>query len=354
MKILVINPGSTSTKVAIYDNDQELYESVVRHSSEELSKFNSIPDQKEFRFAEIIKVLEDNGIELSEIDAVAARGGLLKPISSGTYEINEVMIDDLKKPYAASHASCISGLIGYEIKEKYNIPAYIVDPVVVDELSEVAKISGIPEIRRVSVFHALNTKAIARQFASDINKKYEDLNLVIAHMGGGITVAAHDHGQVVDVNDGISGEGPFSPERCGGLPVTQVINLIENDTCTFKDLRDYTSKRGGLVAYLNTNDLRDVEAMIADGDEYAKLIYDAMAYQVAKEIGAMSAVLKGNIDAIILTGGLAYSEKFTNSIKEYVSFISEIKIYPGENEIPALATAVLRVLQGEEKPKIYE
>lgn len=353
MKILVINPGSTSTKVAIYENNNELYESVVRHSSEELAKFTNIPDQKEFRFEEIKKALENSGIQLSEIDAVAARGGIIKPIASGTYEINEAMVDDLTNSKAATHASCISGLIGYELKQQYNIPAYIVDPVVVDEMSDVAKISGIPQITRTSIFHALNTKAIAKQCAKDMNRTYEELNFVIAHMGGGITVAAHQHGQVIDVNDGISGDGPFSPERCGGLPITQVLNLIEKDECTFKDIRDYTSKRGGLVAYLNTNDLRDVEAMIAKGDKYAQLIYEAMAYQVAKEIGAMSAVLKGQINAIILTGGLAYSEKFTSLIKEYVGFISEIKIYPGENEIQALANAVVRVLQGEEQPKIY-
>ena len=297
--------------------------------------------------------LNEKGFNIEDIDAVAARGGIIKPIESGTYDINEAMVADLKRSKAGLHASCLAGLIGYDLKQKYGIPAYVVDPVVVDELQDIARLTGAPEVERVSMFHALNQKAIARQCAKDMGRNYEDCNFVVAHMGGGISVAAHAKGRVIDVNNAISGEGPFSPERCGTLTALAVADLICNKGYTEQDIKDLTSKKGGLVAYLNTNDMRDCERMIAEGNAHAKLVFDGMVYQVAKEIGSMAAALSGEVDGIILTGGLAYSKAFTDGISSRVSFAGAVKLYPGEFEIEALATSVLGVLNKEIEPKIY-
>ena len=352
--ILVINPGSTSTKIAVYQNDNMLFEETIRHSNEELSKFSAIPDQKDYRYEQVANALKAHDFKLSNINAVAARGGIIKPISGGVYEINDAMYKDLTESKASMHASCIAGIIGYELAKEYDIKSYIVNPVVVDEMSDIAKVSGIPQISRQPAWHALNQKEIAKQCANDLGKTYQECNFVISHMGGGVTIAAHDHGQAVDVNHGIDGEGPFSPERCGGLPLRPVLNMIKSGELTFEEVESFTNKKGGLVAYFDTNDLRVVEEMISNGDEQAKLVFDAMAYQIAKEIGAMSAVLKGDIDAIILTGGLAYSEKFVSEISNYVKFIADIRVYPGENEIEALTQGVLDVLNGQEEVKIYK
>jgi len=353
MHILVINPGSTSTKIAVFNREKQIIDETIRHSSDELLEFNTIPDQKDFRFETIVKVINEKGLEIEDIDAVAARGGIIKPIESGTYEINDAMVEDLRSSRAALHASCLAGLIGYELKQKYNIPAYIVDPVVVDELQDIARLTGVPEVDRISIFHALNQKAIARECASDMNIAYEDGNFVVAHMGGGISVAAHAKGRVVDVNNAISGEGPFSPERCGTLTALAVADLICNKGYTEQDIKNLTSKKGGMVAYLGINDMRECEKMIADGNEKAKLVFDAMAYQVAKEIGAMATVLSGELDAIILTGGLAFSKDFTEAIMQRIEFIGTVKLYPGEFEVQALAASVLGVLNKEIEPKIY-
>lgn len=352
--ILVINPGSTSTKIAVYQNDEMVFDETIRHSNEELEKFATIPEQKNYRYEQVANALKKHNYKLSDINAVAARGGIIKPISGGVYEINDAMFKDLTESKASMHASCLAGIIGYELAKEYNIKAYIVNPVVVDEMSEVAKISGIPQIERYPVWHALNQKEIARQCAHDLNKSYQECKFIVSHMGGGITVAAHHLGQVIDVNNGIDGDGPFSPERCGGLPVRQVLNLIKSGECTFEEVESFTNKKGGLVAYCNTNDLRVVEEMIANNDKKAKLVFDAMAYQVAKEIGAMAAVLKGDVDAIILTGGLSYSKDFVKEITNYVKFIADVKVYAGENEIEALVQGVLSVMNNEEQPKIYK
>lgn len=352
-RILAINPGSTSTKIAIYDNEKEVFESTLRHANEEIEKYDKIIDQYDFRKEVILTALSDNGINLTKLSAVVGRGGLLKPIKGGTYAVNEQMVADLKAAQMGEHASNLGGMIAQEIAHQLNIPAFIVDPVVVDELEPVARISGMPEIARVSIFHALNQKAVARRYAKEVGKPYDELNLIVAHLGGGISVGAHEKGRVVDVNNALDGEGPFSPERTGGLPVGDLAKMCYSGKYTHADIKKMIKGKGGLVAYLGTNDGREVVKMIENGDDNAKLIFEAMAYQVAKEIGSCAAVLKGKVDAIILTGGLAYGEMLTTWIKNRVSFISDVVIYAGEDEMSALALGGLRVLRKEEEAQIY-
>ncbi|MDR1781507.1 MAG: butyrate kinase [Bacilli bacterium] len=354
-KILVLNPGSTSTKIAVCEDNEIVYDETIRHSVEDLHRFNSIPEQKEYRYQVIEKLLNDNGYKYDDFDAYACRGGIIKPMASGTYEVNEKMVNDLKTmESAAMHASCLAGLIGNDLEEKYHIPAYVVDPVVVDELQDIARVSGVAEIERTSTWHALNQKAIARIAAKDLNKTYETANLIVAHMGGGVSVAAHHNGKTIDCNNAILGEGPMSPERCGALPAMGVAQLIYDFNKNEQDIKDYCSKNGGMVSYLGINDMRDCEKLVKEGNKKAILFYQAMAYQIAKEIGAMAAVLKGKVDAIVLTGGIAYSDDFTKLITEYVNFIAPVKKYPGEDEVSALAQGVLRVLNKEIEPKIYQ
>ncbi len=352
-KILVLNPGSTSTKIALFNNLEKIFEETLRHNKGELEAFQNIPDQKEYRFTKIKEALEKHNMSFEDVDAIAARGGIIKPIESGTYDINEAMVEDLKGSDASKHASALAGLIGYDLKTKYNIPAFVVDPVVVDELQDIARLSGIAGEDRISVFHALNQKAIAKNAAQDLNKKYEECNFVVAHMGGGISVAAHQMGRVIDVNNAIDGEGPFSPERAGSVATTTIVEMCFSGKYTKSEMRNFATKSGGLISYLNTNDLRDVEKMIDENDEYALLVYKAMAYQVSKDIGAMAVAMKGKVDAIVLTGGLAYSKNFTALIEEQTKFIAPIKLYPGEFELEALTMGVLRVLNNEEEPKTY-
>lgn len=352
-KILAINPGSTSTKIAVYQDKEEIFEKTLRHSSEEIDKFEKIADQLDFRKDIIENVLKEGGINLGDLDAVVGRGGLLKPIKGGTYIVNDAMVEDLKIGVSGQHASNLGGIIARQIGDEINVPSYIVDPVVVDEMEEVARLSGVPEMPRISIFHALNQKAIGRRAAENIGKKYEDCNFLIVHMGGGITVGAHKKGKVIDNTNGLDGEGPFSPERSGGLPVGALFRACYGDEMT----KDQVSKRikgqGGVVAYLGTNDIREVEARINDGDEKAKLVYEAMIYQICKEIGAYATVLKGDIDAIILTGGIDHSAKVRDMIKERVGFLGEVLSYPGEDEMSALAEGGLRVLKGEEEALVY-
>lgn len=352
-RMLAINPGSTSTKIAVFDNEELVFEKTLTHSSEEIGQFEKISDQLQFRKDVIELAVKENGVKIEELDAVVGRGGLLKPIQGGTYSVSEVMIADLKIGVLGEHASNLGGIIAKEIATVANCPSFIVDPVVVDELQDVARISGIPEIERKSIFHALNQKATARRAAVELGKKYEDINVIVAHMGGGISVGAHLKGSVVDVANALDGEGPFSPERSGGLPVGDLVKMCYSGKYTIDDIKKRIKGNGGIVAYLGTNDAREVIAMIEDGNEKAKLIFEAMAYQVAKEIGACAAVLKGEVDAIILTGGIAYAKMFVKWIVERISFIGEIKIYPGEDEMIALAQGALRVLKGEEEAKSY-
>lgn len=353
MKLLIINPGSTSTKIGVFQDENIIFEETLRHSVEELSKYDKIYDQYEFRKDIILKALDKSNIDINTLSGVVGRGGLLKPIEGGTYEVNEKMLEDLKVGVLGEHASNLGGILAYEIVKEIEGKAFIVDPVVVDELSDVARISGMKEIQRISIFHALNQKAVARRFAKSINKKYEDLNLIVAHLGGGISVGTHEKGRVIDVPNALDGEGPFSPERSGGLPVGDLVKLCYSGKYTLNEIKKMIKGNGGLVSYLNTNDGREVVKRINEGDKYAELIYFAMAYQVAKEIGACAAVLKGKVDGIILTGGIAYDKMFTSWIEERVSFISDVIIYPGEDELAALNQGGLRVLRGEEEAKKY-
>ncbi|GAB4117358.1 MAG: butyrate kinase [Candidatus Caldatribacteriota bacterium] len=352
-KILVINPGSTSTKIALFTNDNLLFEKKIQHSTEELSVFSTINDQFEFRRKIILNFLKEKKISLANLDAIVGRGGLLRPIPSGTYRVNNRMIEDLKNSKRGEHASNLGGLLAYSIAEELSIPAYIVDPVVIDEMKPIARISGMPEIPRISILHALNQKAVARKAAKDLGKKYEKINLIVAHLGGGISVGIHSRGKVIDVNNALNGEGPFAPERSGGLPVGALVELCFSGKFSQEEIMKKIVGKGGLVAYLNTNDIREVIRRIEQGDKYAKLILEAMAYQVAKEIGAGATVLKGQIDAIVLTGGIAYNSEFIELIKDRISFLSLVMVYPGEEEMTALCEGALRVLRGEEVEKIY-
>lgn len=353
-RFLVINPGSTSTKVGVYENTMPIMVETLRHSSEELSKFECILDQLQFRKDAILKVIYEEKFDMSEFNAVVGRGGLLKPIVSGTYEVNDKMITDLKKSIMGEHASNLGAIISKEISEALNIPAYIVDPVVVDEMDEIARISGIPEIKRKSIFHALNQKVVARRFAKDNGKNYKTLNLIVAHLGGGISVGAHRSGRVIDVNNALDGEGPFSPERSGGVPVGDLVKLCFTRKYTEHEIKKKIAGKGGLVAHLNTNDAREVVKMVESGDKTAELILEAMCYEIAKEIGKCATVLFGNVDAIILTGGMAFSEFIVDYITKRVEFIAPVVVYPGEDELLALAEGALRVLMGEEEAKIYQ
>jgi butyrate kinase len=353
-RLLIINPGSTSTKIAIFDNEKPVLEQTLRHSNEELAPYATVIDQFEFRKNVILETLNANGINISKLSAVVGRGGLLKPMEGGTYKVNSSMLTDLKAAVMGQHASNLGAIIADEIAAQLGIPAFIVDPVVVDEMDEIARFSGMPDIKRVSIWHALNQKAVARRAAADLGKKYEDTNLIIAHLGGGISVGAHRKGRTVDVNNALDGEGPFSPERSGGVPIGGLMKLCYSGKYTIEEMKKKITGKGGLVAYLGTNDGREVVKMIEAGDKNAELIYKAMAYQVAKDIGACAAVLEGKVDAVCLTGGLAYDKLLTGWIKEMVSFIGDVRIYPGEDEMIALAEGGLRVLRGEEAAKEYK
>lgn len=352
-RILVINPGSTSTKIGVFDQDISIYEKTIRHEREELSGYEKTIDQYEFRKKTILESLDTDGINISKLNAVCGRGGLLRPIEGGTYLVNEQMLSDLRAGFAGEHASNLGGILAHEIASGLNIPAYIVDPVVVDELDPVARISGFALIERKSIFHALNQKAVARRVAKELGRKYEELNFIVVHMGGGITVGAHKKGRVVDVNNGLHGDGPFSPERAGTVPAGDLVALCYSGEFFLEEIMRKLVGQGGLVGYLNTNDAVAVEKMIENGNEKASIVYSAMAYQVAKEIGSASAVLSGKVDAIILTGGLAYGKEFVRTISERISWIADVIVKPGENELQALAEGALRVLQGEEREKEY-
>ena len=352
-KLLIINPGSTSTKIGVYEDEKEILEETLRHSSDEIAKYATIFDQLDFRKNVILDVLKEKNFDIKTLDAVVGRGGMLKPIPGGTYEVTKELVEDLKNGVQGQHASNLGGILSNEIASGLNIPAFIVDPVVVDELEEVARISGVPELPRRSKFHALNQKAVAKRYGKESGQGYENLNLIVTHMGGGVSVGAHKKGKVVDVNNALDGDGPFSPERAGGVPVGELINMCFDGKYSKEEIYRKIVGKGGCVAYLNTNDFRDVIKMSEEGDKKAQLIYDAFIYQVSKEIGSMATVLEGKVDRIILTGGLAYSDKVVNDIKKRTGWISEIKVYPGEDELLALAQGALRVLNGEEQAKQY-
>jgi butyrate kinase len=352
--MLIINPGSTSTKISVYKDDKPLFVETLRHALKEVEQYDTIYDQFEFRKDAIIQVLEKKGFDIKQLSAVVGRGGLLKPIPGGTYEVNEDMLKDLKEGLQGQHASNLGGVIASDIAKELSIPAYIVDPVVVDEMEAVARLSGNPEIPRKSIFHALNQKAVGKRYARESGKSYEELNVIVAHLGGGISVGAHRLGRVVDVNNALDGDGPFSPERSGDVPIGDLVKLCYSGKYTLDEMKKKITGKGGLVAYMDTNSAMEVEQAALAGDERAKLVYEAMGYQVAKEIGKCAAVLCGKVDAIILTGGIAYAETIVKYIGERVSFIAPVVVYPGEDELLALAEGALRVLRGEEQVKLYK
>ena len=353
VNILSINPGSTSTKLALFRDMEETASKSFSHSAEELAGYKKIFDQKDFRTGIVRNFLEENGMKPADLDAVVGRGGLLTPMKSGTYKVTPEMLEYLKDA-PMEHASNIGSAIAAAIAEDGNIPAFIVDPVVVDELEDVARITGVAEISRKSIFHALNHKAIAREAATKLGKKYEDCNMIIAHLGGGISVGAHNKGLVVDVNNALNGDGPITPERAGSLPAWSVIEMALSGEYTTAELKKKLTGRGGVVSHLNLNDMRDVEKKSEEGDEKATMMINAMAYTIAKEIGSMAAVLKGKVDAVVLTGGIAYSKLITGLIRERVEFIGEFMLFPGEDEMAALAKGAYRVLKGEEEARTWE
>jgi butyrate kinase len=355
MRVLIINPGSTSTKIAVFENEKEIYLKNIKHPSQKIAEFEKIADQYHFRKDTILDELQIAGIELQTIDCIVARGGLVKPIPSGVYKVNESLKADLQKGIMGEHASNLGGLIADEIACSLpGVNAYIVDPVVVDEMEDVARISGHPEFERISIFHALNQKAIARTHAKKLGIAYEELNLIVVHLGGGISVGAHKKGKVVDVNQALNGEGPFSPERSGTLPADALAELCFSGKYTLADVKKMITGKGGLVAYMGTNDAYKVEMLVRDGDKKAKLIQDAMSYQIAKEIGAMSTVLKGKVDGILLTGGLAKNPLLVDYIKDMVLYIAPVFLYPGEDEMKALAMNGFMVLKGEAEVLDYQ
>ncbi len=353
--ILAINPGSTSTKIAVYQNAKSVFLKTLRHNSDELVNFKRITDQFQFRKDIILKELKEADIDISKISAVVGRGGLIKPIESGVYFVNDRMKEDLKNSIRGEHASNLGALIADDIARSLpSAKAYIADPVVVDELQDVARISGHPKFERVSIFHALNQKAIARQYAKSLDKKYEELNLIVAHLGGGISVGAHSNGRVIDVNNALDGEGPFSPERAGTVPAGQLAKLCFSGEVTYDEVKKILTGQGGLVAHAGTNDAYEIEMKAKAGDKKAQLLQDAMSYNIAKNIGQMATVLKGKVDGIILTGGIAHNSYLVEYVKEMVGFIAPVALYPGEDEMQALALNGLMVLRGDVLPHEYK
>ena len=351
---LIINPGSTSTKVAVYRGTEVVASETIRHSVEELAPFSNIADQYEFRLEVILRMLETHGIAVSQLDSVVVRGGLLYPMEGGTYLVNELMCTQLKKAVNGEHASNLGALIGKSIAEgNPGIKCYTADPVVVDEMMDEARPTGLPEINRRSIFHALNQKAIGRRAAADLGKRYEEVSLIVAHLGGGISVGAHHNGRVIDVNNALNGDGPITPERAGTLPAGQLAELCFSGRYTLPEIKKLLCGRGGIVAHLGTNDGKEMAARVESGDTEATRVLRAAAFTVAKEIALRAVALKGRVDAIALTGSFVYFTQFVAWIEEFAGFLGPIRHYPGEDEMLALMEAGLRVLAGEEAPRQY-
>jgi len=352
-RLLIINPGGTSTKVAVYRDETPEFEETIRHSSDELDGFSGVIAQEPFRLQIILDLLRDRELDLKTFSAVVGRGGALRPLSSGTYRVVPEMVADIRAGRVfVDHASNLGPLLAHGLAAKAGIPAFIVDPVSVDEFVPESRLSGLPELERASMSHALNLKMVCRQAAARLGRRYEEINLVAVHLGSGITVSAHRRGRMIDVNNAVDG-GPFAPTRTGGLPTTGLIKLCFSGTYNRDQLLDLATKRGGLLAYLGTSDGEEIEKRIAGGDERARLVYDTMIVQIAKEIGAMAAVLGGRLDAVVLTGGLARSRYLIDSLKEKVAFLAQMLVFPGEDEMKALALGALRVLSGEEAAGEY-
>ena len=337
-RILTIDPGSTSTKIGVFDDEKMLFEENLHHSAEELAQFETIPQQEAFRRRLVLKALEEHHIPLESLSAVCGRGGVLKPVHGGTYLTTDAMIDTLKKGPYGHHASNLGGLLAREIGSALHIPSYIVDPPVVDELAPLARYSGHPLITRRSIFHALNQKAVAKRYAKEIGKPYESLNLIVCHMGGGVSVGAHVKGEVVDTGNALEGEGPFSPERSGTLPSGALVDLCFSGKYTQQEIRRMITGNGGLLAYTGSTDMQELMRRAAT-DAKVREVIDAFHYRVAKEIGAMAAAMKGQVDQIILTGGIAHGQETVDALKGYVSWIAPVTVYPGEGELLALTPA---------------
>lgn len=352
-KSLIINPGSTSTKIGVFEDETLLFEETLRHSTEEISGYASIIDQKDFRREIITNLLKEKNFDIGSLDFIVGRGGMLKPIQGGTYRVSDDLLHDLTIGYQGQHASNLGGILAREIGDSIGVPSFIVDPVVVDELEPVARYSGCPELPRRSVFHALNQKAVARRYAKESGIPYEQLNLIVVHMGGGCSVGAHCGGRIVDVNNILDGEGAFSPERAGTVPVGDLIKLCFSGKYTEKEIYKKMVGGGGFNAYVGTNDARIVESKAAEGIAEYQNVLDAFHYQLSKDVGAMAAVLKGKVDKIILTGGIAYSSHTCEELKKRIGWIADVVVYPGEDELLALAQGGLRVIRGEEEAKDY-
>ena len=353
MKSLIINPGSTSTKIGVFEDENLLFEETLRHTTEEISSYATIVDQKDFRKNIIIALLKEKNFDIKTLDVVVGRGGMLKPIPSGTYAVTDDLLHDLVIGKQGPHASNLGGILAREIGDEIGVPSYIVDPVVVDELQTVARYSGVPELPRTSVFHALNQKAVAKRYAKEIGKAYESLRLIVVHMGGGVSVGAHIDGKVVDVFNALDGDGAFSPERAGAVPSGALIKMCFSGKYTEKEVYGKIVGKGGFNAYLGTNDMRNVTKMANEGDAHAAEVKEAFLYQVAKDIGSMACVLQGKVDQIIVTGGIAYGEDVIANLKEKAEWIAPFTVYPGEDELLALAQGALRVMNGEEKAMVY-
>ncbi|HHV26323.1 MAG TPA: butyrate kinase [Tissierellia bacterium] len=350
-KILAINPGSTSTKIALYDDEKEIFTKTLEHPIDEIEKYDKTIDQFEMRKDLIISFLKENGYDIDDLSAVVGRGGMLPTVKSGAYTVNEAMIDVLSNRPVMEHASNLGAPIAYEIAKMARVKAYIYDSVRTDELKDIARISGMPDIPRTSTCHVLNTRATAMKVAKKYGKRYQDMNFVVAHLGGGVSLNVHEKGRIVDIIS--DDEGPFSPERAGRVPCRELIDLCFSGKYDKKTMQKKLRGNGGLRAYLDTVDAREVEKMIKDGDEKASIIYEAMAYQVAKGIGELATVVDGEVDAIILTGGIAYSHMMVSWIKKRVKFLAPVEVMPGENEMESLAYGTLRVLKGEEAAREY-
>ncbi len=353
IKSLIINPGSTSTKIGVFEDETLLFEETLRHSTEEISQYASIVDQKDFRKNIIIDLLKEKDFDIKSLNVVVGRGGMLKPIPGGTYAVSDDLLEDLKIGKQGQHASNLGGILAREIGDSIGVPSYIVDPVVVDELMPEARVSGVPELPRTSVFHALNQKAVAKRYAKEVGKNYEDLNLIVVHMGGGVSVGAHKNGKVVDVFNALDGDGAFSPERAGAVPTGALVKMCFSGKYTEKEVYSKLVGKGGFNAYLGTNDMREVMKMATEGNKDAELYRSAFLLQVAKDIGSMACVLEGKVDQIIITGGIAYNEYITDELKKKAGFIAPVTVYPGEDELLALTQGALRVLNGEEKAMEY-
>ncbi len=353
MKSLIINPGSTSTKIGVFEDETLLFEETLRHSTEEISQYASIVDQKDFRKKIITDLLESKNFDVKDLNVVVGRGGMLKPIPGGTYAVTDTLLEDLKVGKQGQHASNLGGILAREIGDSIGVPSFIVDPVVVDELMPVARYSGVPELPRTSVFHALNQKAVAKRYAREIGKDYNSLRLIVVHMGGGVSVGAHENGRIIDVFNALDGDGAFSPERAGAVPSGALIKMCFSGKYTEKEVYSKIVGKGGFNAYLGTNDMREVTKRAEAGDQDAYMAREAFLFQVAKDIGSMACVLSGKVDQIIVTGGIAYNPYVVDVLKERAGFIAPFTVYPGEDELLALAQGGLRVLKGEEKAMEY-